>query len=90
MAISIPTFTPFDATSELWKDYWSRFQTFAGAHAVPSDRLVQTFLTNQSNITYKFLSTLAEQQKVPMDELTNSTWKKWSPSWTRSLIPSGS
>jgi len=37
------------STSELWKDYWSRFLTFTRAHAVPDDRKAQVFLTNQSS-----------------------------------------
>jgi len=32
-----PTFAPVDSTSELWKDYRSRFLTFTRAHAVPDD-----------------------------------------------------
>ena len=30
----IPKFQPFDSTSELWNDFWKRFQTFLGAHSV--------------------------------------------------------
>lgn len=26
----IPSFDPFDPTTELWDDYWARFQTFIG------------------------------------------------------------
>ena len=29
--IAIPNFVPFDSTTELWTDYWARFQTFIGA-----------------------------------------------------------
>jgi len=54
-----PTFAPFDSTSELWKNYWSRFLTFTRAHAVPDDRKAQVFLTNQSSTVYKLLSNLA-------------------------------
>ena len=45
---AVPTFAPFDSTSELWKDCSSRFLTFTRAHSVPDDRKAQVFLTNQS------------------------------------------
>ena len=64
---SIPTFSPFDATSELWSDYWARFNTFIGAHSIPEERKAQVFLTNQSTVTYKLLANLASQQKPPKD-----------------------
>ena len=62
-----PTFAPFDSTSELWKDYWSQFLTFMGAHAVSDDRKAQVFLTNQSSTVYKLLSNLAAQGTLPME-----------------------
>jgi len=62
-----PTFAPFDSPSELWKDYWSRFLTFTGAHAVPDDRKAQVFLTNQSLTVYKLLSNLAAQEMSPKE-----------------------
>ncbi|KAG8238592.1 hypothetical protein J437_LFUL018301 [Ladona fulva] len=61
----IPTFMPFDPLSELWKDYWARFQTFA--NSMPPDQLPQIFLTNQTTATYKLFSTLAAQQSPPKD-----------------------
>ena len=61
-----PTFSPFDSTSELWKDYWSRFLTFTTAHAVP-DRKAQVFLANQSSTVYKLLSNLAAQETPPRE-----------------------
>ncbi|KAG8233477.1 hypothetical protein J437_LFUL014359 [Ladona fulva] len=61
---AIPTFDPL---FELWKDYWARFQTFARANSVHSDRLPQIFLTNQPTATYKLLSALAAQQSSPKD-----------------------
>jgi len=66
------TLAPFDSTSELWKDYWSRFLTFTRAHAVPDDRKAQVFLTNQSSTVYKLLSNLAAQETPPreIDDLT--------------------
>jgi len=62
-----PTFLPFDSTSELWKDYWSRFLSFTRAHAVPDDRQVQVFLTKQSLTVYKLLSNLAAQETPPRE-----------------------
>ena len=70
--IAIPNFVPFDATTELWTDYWARFQTFVGANSVPVGKQAQVFLTNQSRVNYKLLSNLASQQSSPKDinELT--------------------
>eukprot|EP00731_Ephydatia_muelleri_P019387 Em0012g212a len=45
---SFPSFVSFDTTSELWTDYWARFQTFVAAHSIPDDKKAQVFLTNQS------------------------------------------
>eukprot|EP00731_Ephydatia_muelleri_P035708 Em0150g6a len=64
-AATIPSFVPFDATAELWTDYWARFQTFLGANSVPVEKRAQVFLTNQSRVTYKLLSNLASQQNPP-------------------------
>eukprot|EP00731_Ephydatia_muelleri_P005288 Em0002g1464a len=64
-AAMIPSFVPFDATAELWTDYWARFQTFLGANSVPVEKRAQVFLTNQSRVTYKLLSNLASQQNPP-------------------------
>jgi hypothetical protein len=36
---SVPTFC--DSTTELWKDYWALFKTFAGANSMPEDKLAQ-------------------------------------------------
>lgn len=58
---NFPAFTPFDATSELWSDYWERFLTYAGAHSVPENKRAQVFLTNQTSVTYKLLSSYATQ-----------------------------
>ena len=33
--VSIPKFTSFDPTSELWKDYLARFDTFTQANSIP-------------------------------------------------------
>ena len=64
---SAPSFAPFDPTSELWKDYRDRFNTFAGANSIPEGKIAQVFLTNQSATTYKLLSTLAGQQTPPQE-----------------------
>ena len=65
--VAIPTFVPFDASSELWTDYWARFLTFLGANSVPDDKAAQIFLTNQTKVTYKLLGNLASQQTPPKD-----------------------
>ena len=65
--ISFPMFSPFDSTSELWTDYWARFQTFVAANAIPGDRVAQIFLTNQTKVTYKLLSNMASQQSPARD-----------------------
>ena len=65
--VAIPSFVPFDSSSELWSDYWARFVTFIGANSVPDDRAAQIFLTNQSKVTYKLLGNLASQQTPPKD-----------------------
>lgn len=72
---SIPPFSPFDSTSELWKDYWSRFSTFATANAVPEARLAQVFLINQSSTIYKQLANLAAQQ-TPAKDINELTMKE--------------
>ena len=65
--IAIPNLVPFDATTELWMDYWARFQSFVGANSVPVKKQAQVFLTNQSRVNYKLLSNLASQQSPPKD-----------------------
>ena len=64
---SIPSFATFDSTTELWKDYWARFQTFSKANSVSDAKLPQVFLTNQTTATYKLISTLAMQLATPKD-----------------------
>ena len=66
-AVSIPSFVPFDSSSELWTDYWARFLTFLGANSVPDDKAAQIFLTNQSKVMYKLLGNLVSQQSPPKD-----------------------
>jgi len=90
-ASATPTFSPFDSTSELWKDYWSQFLTFTRAHAVPDDRKALVFLTNQSSTVYKLLSNLAAQETPPreindltMDQIVAYTKVQFDP--TRFVI----
>lgn len=64
---SIPKFTPFDASVELWKDYLARFTTFVGANSIPAEKTAQVFLTSQSTTIYKLLGTVAGQQDPPKD-----------------------
>lgn len=85
-ATTTPSFIAFDATTELWKDYWARFQTFARANSVPKERLPQVFLTNQTTATYKLLSTLATQLATPknvndltMEEIVNFMEEQYDP-----------
>ena len=59
----MPSFSPFDPTSELWTDFHSRFLTSIGAHSVPENKVAQVFLTNQSTVEYKLLQNLAAQQQ---------------------------
>ena len=59
-------FASFDPTSELWKDYTARFETFVGLNSIPEAKYAQVFLTNQSPTTYKLLDTLAGQQTPPI------------------------
>ena len=75
---STPSFRAFDTTAELWKDYWARFQTFLIANSVPKERQPQVFLTNQSDATYKLISTLAAQMANPkqVNDLTVDEIKK--------------
>ena len=59
--VTIPSFTPFDSSNELWSDYWARFITFTGVHSIQEAKQAQVFLTNQTNVTYKLLSNYASQ-----------------------------
>ena len=66
-AASVSSFTSFDPTLELWRNYLARFQTFFGANSIPGEKILQVFLTNQTTTTYKLLCTLAGQQSPPQD-----------------------
>jgi len=64
---ALPSFSAFDSASELWTNYWARFNTFTEAHSVPSEKRASVFLTNQTPVTYKLLTNLAGQQTPPKD-----------------------
>ena len=64
---SVPSFTAFDSTAELWTDYYSRFLTFIKAHSVPETKIAQIFLTDQTVSVYKLLQSLASQQQPPIN-----------------------
>ena len=59
---SVPSFTPFDPSSELWT-----VNTFVEAHSVQENKRSHIFLTNQSSVTFKLLDNLAKQKSPPMD-----------------------
>ena len=65
-SISIPTFSAYDPSTELWSDYYSRFNTFIAAYSVPQTKIPQVFLTNQSTQIYKSLENMAKQQETPI------------------------
>jgi len=65
--VLVPAFTPFDSTTELWEDYWARFCTFCAANSVSEERKAQIFLTNQTPVLYKQLTTLATQMTPAKD-----------------------
>ena len=67
-ACVFPKFSEFDSGTELWTDYWARFNTFVGANSVPEEKKTSVFLTNQSPVTYKLLTNLVSQ-KHPRKEL---------------------
>ena len=66
-SINIPSFTSFDPSAELWSDYWEHFLTFIGAHSISEEKKAQVFLTNQTNVSYKLLSSYASQLTPPKD-----------------------
>ena len=46
VAMTTPSFEAFYPMSELWKDYWSRFQICMEANSIPTEREPKAFLTN--------------------------------------------
>ena len=49
----IQSFSAFDSATELWTDYWARFNTFTEANSIPEEKTAYVFLTNQTPVTYK-------------------------------------
>ena len=64
---SVPSFTAFDSTAELWTDYYSRLLTFIKAYSVPETKIAQIFLTNQTVSVHKLQKSLASQQQPPIN-----------------------
>ena len=89
--VTIPPFTPFDASTELWSDYWARFITFTEVHSIPEEKRAQVFLTNQTNVTYKLLSSYASQltpstdiNKLSLDQIVDYMKIQFDP--TRYIV----
>ncbi|XP_067950423.1 uncharacterized protein [Watersipora subatra] len=85
-AVSIPNFPAFDSTSELWTDYWARFNTFAVAHIITEDRKPKIFFASQSAVTCKILTNLSAQMTPPkvinqltMAEITGFMKEQYDP-----------
>ena len=52
-------------STELWKDYLLRFETFVNDKSVPDEKKALVYLTNQTSGTYKLITNYASQQDVP-------------------------
>ena len=61
------SFSAFDPTCEIWKDYWSRFNAFLTANGIARERCALIFLTNQSKETYQLIKTEASPRDPPSD-----------------------
>ena len=84
--VGSPTFVAFEPSTELWKDYLARFETFVGANSVPNAKQPQVFLINQSGTTYKLLCTLAGQftpakdvKELSLDEIIKMMEEQFDP-----------
>ena len=77
-SVHLPSFTAFDSSKELWRDYWARFTTFAAAQSIPEEKISQIFLTSQDPSIYKLLNTLANQEN-PARELNTLTMEEINP-----------
>ena len=51
--------------TDLWTDYWTRFETFCEANNISSTREPLVFLTNQSSTTFKTIDTFVSRQTTP-------------------------
>ena len=76
--VTIPSFTTFDASNELWSDYWARF----GEHSIQEAKQAQVFLTNQTSVTCKLLSNYHCTKRTfpPTGNLLGIYWKRIKPS----------
>ena len=75
--VVIPSFDPFDPMTELWDDYWARFQTFVGANSVPT-----VSLTNQSRMNYKLAlqqSSAKDVNAITLDEIVEYVNGQFDP-----------
>ena len=63
-----------------------RFNPFAEAHSVPSEKRASVFLTNQIPVTYKLLNNLAGQQ-TPSKEVNQLDIKEISEFITEHFHP---
>ena len=50
-AASVPSFAPFNPTSELWNNYQARFYMLVGANSISEEKIAQVFMTNQTTTT---------------------------------------
>ena len=85
----IPIFALFDPTSELWKDYIVRFETFVGSNSIPETKYAQVFLTSQSPTVYELLDPSAGQQMPPIqgnDLSVTQIWEFMEDSLTRNIL----
>ena len=85
-AKTLPEFSAYDSTGELWSDYWDRFLTFCNTHSVPKIKQPDIFLTSQSRVVYKLLSNLARQQQpskhvydLDLEEMVQFMGEHYSP-----------
>ena len=91
-SVPIPTvanlsnFTAFDATSQLSKDYWTRFFTFAGVHSTLYDKRTQAFLTNKIITINIIICTMAKSLSIPknineliLSEITEFMKQQFNP-----------
>ena len=83
---AFPSFSAFDSASELWTDYWARFNTFLEAHSFRSEKRASVFLTNQTPVTYKRLIYLAGQQ-TPSKDVNQLNTKEISELMTEQFHP---
>ena len=77
-------FPGFDPSSEVWKDYYSRFETFSRAHSLSKNKAA-FFLSCQTPAIYQQLADLAIQKskttihKLSVDEITTFMGEQYDP-----------